>query len=629
MLFLIQVGRRLCICISASAHPVANTCYHSQQTYVPVPETNEYIRNEHCALRVASAPVKLHQMERSTKCTVHLPAPATGGAKNDTTTQQETRTHDASGAGAEPPSPEEKKEDETRQPAEVNCGQEEHATDNNTAAAEANTQSTSFDTPSPTRDTPSPTRDTHAREGGDDGDAAAPAAAPAAAGANTQQEQKQEQQRSTPQTPSPLHSRDQDDDQNMFKQLLEGDDTFLQNMGFFTDRSLGGVPSLSQLQAIMNSAANAPGGMDTPRSQLIQQAYLPLQLPHPPPPPPLPPQQQQQQHASLAAFVSGAAAAAAANVAQMVGSSPPTIPPPPQTMADASSSRKRKAMSSPSTAAGGAIGIAAGAGAGEGAPPPRSSRFRGVTRHKRSGRWEAHLWCRETGKQIYLGGFDQEEHAAEAFDVAAIKCKGREKAKINFPISKYSELLSFMDSITLEELVMAVRRQSQGFARGSSRFRGVTRHPNGRWEARIGLPGSQHVYLGLFSNESDAAKAYDRALVRLRGPQAATNFALSDYRGELADYHANMQQQILSAAEIQRQHAAATGDGGGNEGTTDVAATGEDGGTAAPAAAAAAAAAGTAATAMAEPTVPGPGPAMAVLATRAREMVGQGDQKEG
>ena len=137
------------------------------------------------------------------------------------------------------------------------------------------------------------------------------------------------------------------------------------------------------------------------------------------------------------------------------------------------------------------------------------------------------------------------------------------------------------------------------------------------------------MYLGLFSNESDAAKAYDRALVRLRGPQAATNFALSDYRGELADYHANMQQQILSAAEIQRQHAAATGDGGGGEGTTDVAATGKDGKTAAPAAAAAAAAAGTAATAMAEPTVPGPGPAMAVLATRAREMVGQGDQKEG
>ena len=569
-----------------------------------MPETNEYIRNEHCALRVASAPVKLHQMEETPanavsnrirqqiRATVseYKDAGKNGGAKNDTTTQQETRTRDASGAGAEPPSPEEKKEDETRQPAEVNCGQEEHATDNNTAAAETTGRG----------------------------------------GANTQQEQeqeqKQDQQRSTPQTPSPQNSRDPDDDQNMFKQLLEGDDTFLQNMGFFTDRSLGGVPSLSQLQAIMNSAANAPGGMDTPRSQLMQQAYLPLQLPLPPPPPP---QQQQQQHASLAAFVSGAAAAAAANVAQMVGSSPPTLPPPPQTMADASSSRKRKAMCPPSTAAGGAIGNAAGAGAGAGAPPPRSSRFRGVTRHKRSGRWEAHLWCRETGKQIYLGGFDQEEHAAEAFDVAAIKCKGREKAKINFPISKYSELLSFMDSITLEELVMAVRRQSQGFARGSSRFRGVTRHPNGRWEARIGLPGSQHVYLGLFSNESDAAKAYDRALVRLRGPQAATNFALSDYRGELADYHANMQQQILSAAEIQRQHAAATGDGGGDEGTTDVAATGEDGKTAAPAAAAAAAAAGTAATAMAEPTVPGPGPAMAVLATRAREMVGQGDQKEG
>ena len=40
----------------------------------------------------------------------------------------------------------------------------------------------------------------------------------------------------------------------------------------------------------------------------------------------------------------------------------------------------------------------------------------------------------------------------------------------------------------MSELVMAVRRQSQGFSRGSSAFRGVTHHPNGRWEARIGMP---------------------------------------------------------------------------------------------------------------------------------------------
>lgn len=36
-----------------------------------------------------------------------------------------------------------------------------------------------------------------------------------------------------------------------------------------------------------------------------------------------------------------------------------------------------------------------------------------------------------------------------------------------------------MDSISLEELIMAVRRQSQGFSRGTSTYRGVTHHPSG------------------------------------------------------------------------------------------------------------------------------------------------------
>ena len=167
----------------------------------------------------------------------------------------------------------------------------------------------------------------------------------------------------------------------------------------------------------------------------------------------------------------------------------------------------------------------------------RSSRFRGVTKHRRSGRWEAHIWVKASGKQVYLGGYEIEEHAAEAYDVAAIKCKGP-KVKTNFPLEKYTELMQFMDTISLEELVMAVRRQSQGFARGSSAFRGVTHHPNGRWEARIGMPGSKHIYLGLYVEEQVAAQAYDRALVKLRGPNAATNFAISEYKDELKQYYA-------------------------------------------------------------------------------------------
>jgi hypothetical protein len=173
----------------------------------------------------------------------------------------------------------------------------------------------------------------------------------------------------------------------------------------------------------------------------------------------------------------------------------------------------------------------------------RSSKFRGVTKHRRSGRYEAHIWIKELGRQVYLGGYEFEEHAAEAYDIAALKSKGR-RTKTNFELTKYSDLLGCINRMTMEELIMAVRRQSQGFSRGTSSFRGVTHHPSGRWEARIGVPGAKHVYLGLFSQEKEAAQAYDRALVRLKGKSASTNFALGDYRKELGDFH-RMQSRVL------------------------------------------------------------------------------------
>ena len=169
---------------------------------------------------------------------------------------------------------------------------------------------------------------------------------------------------------------------------------------------------------------------------------------------------------------------------------------------------------------------------------------------------------KEMGRQVYLGGYEHEEHAAEAYDVAALKCKGT-RVKTNFATSRweslsfrfrirlhqafckpcrqehckgacpcmltciaahviqcgrssvgilnmfgiyfasgmkmgihlclqfvdlchsimhdvhrYTDLTECMDSISLEELIMAVRRQSQGFSRGTSTFRGVTHHPS-------------------------------------------------------------------------------------------------------------------------------------------------------
>ena len=38
--------------------------------------------------------------------------------------------------------------------------------------------------------------------------------------------------------------------------------------------------------------------------------------------------------------------------------------------------------------------------------------------------------------------------------------------------------------------------------------------------------------------EEEAARAYDRALVRLRGPSSATNFSIGDYAEDYAAYEA-------------------------------------------------------------------------------------------
>ncbi|KAH0775680.1 hypothetical protein KY290_007091 [Solanum tuberosum] len=165
----------------------------------------------------------------------------------------------------------------------------------------------------------------------------------------------------------------------------------------------------------------------------------------------------------------------------------------------------------------------------------RTSIYRGVTRHRWTGRYEAHLWdnsCRREGqtRKGRQGGYDKEEKAARAYDLAALKYWGP-TTTTNFPISNYEKELEEMKNMTRQEYVASLRRKSSGFSRGASIYRGVTRHhQHGRWQARIGrVAGNKDLYLGTFSTQEEAAGAYDIAAIKFRGLNAVTNFEINRY----------------------------------------------------------------------------------------------------
>ncbi|CAA0838870.1 Ethylene-responsive transcription factor WRI1 [Striga hermonthica] len=134
----------------------------------------------------------------------------------------------------------------------------------------------------------------------------------------------------------------------------------------------------------------------------------------------------------------------------------------------------------------------------------------------------------------FRGAYDNEEDAARTYDLAALKYWGPATI-LNFPVESYAKEIEDMQRVSNEEYLATLRRRSSGFSRGVSKYRGVARHHhNGRWEARIGrVSGNKYLYLGTYSTQEEAAKAYDLAAIQQRGPNAVTNFDISVYADEL------------------------------------------------------------------------------------------------
>jgi len=166
-----------------------------------------------------------------------------------------------------------------------------------------------------------------------------------------------------------------------------------------------------------------------------------------------------------------------------------------------------------------------------------TSSYRGVSQHRLTRRWEASLWINR--KQVYLGGFDTEIKAARAYDVAALICKGP-GTPTNFPEGSYTEEVNKLKDLDQEALVAHLRRHSSAFSRGRSKYRGVSGHCS-RWEARIGnYFGRKNVSFGVYEEESEAAKQYDRALIISKGREAKTNYPWENYVEEVDEYERSM-----------------------------------------------------------------------------------------
>ena len=152
--------------------------------------------------------------------------------------------------------------------------------------------------------------------------------------------------------------------------------------------------------------------------------------------------------------------------------------------------------------------------------------YRGVRMQGR--RFMAAFKCRPMfgARSITLGTFDSAEEAAEAYDRAAIFAWTLEGARagLNFP-DRYTaqQAAQWQECTSLVQVVPSARLpEADGQPRKDGGLRGIRAKKSGRFRACVGgirAPGnraSRRLLVDDFQSQEAAARAHDRALLRLR-----------------------------------------------------------------------------------------------------------------
>ena len=168
----------------------------------------------------------------------------------------------------------------------------------------------------------------------------------------------------------------------------------------------------------------------------------------------------------------------------------------------------------------------------------RTSQFMGVGSSNRKNQWQARILVH--GKVTHLGYYETEEEAAKVYDRVSLALHGIQ-AQTNFAVSNYTEdEISPFRGLDRESLQRALGVKPMD---KSSKYRGVSKK-KGKWEAKV-MVNRRWAYRELFDSEEAAARAYDRALWRLKPCEAQSyvnfkdempgNMATGHYDGQVQD----------------------------------------------------------------------------------------------